>query len=45
MDFCTSFTARPEAHRCQLTPYVVNVGVVAVGDKGSDTLNTSLSVY
>ena len=30
------FTARPEAQRCQVTPYVVNV-VVVVG-KGTDSL-------
>ena len=30
------FTARPEAQRCQVTPYVVNVVLVLVGG-GSDS--------
>ena len=30
------FTARPEAQRCQVMPYVVNVLVVVVG-KGTDS--------
>ena len=31
------FTARPEAQRCQVTPYVVNVVVVVVVGGGSDS--------
>ena len=31
------FTARPEAQRCQVTPYVVNVGAAAAAAEGSDS--------
>ena len=31
------FTARPEAQRCQVTPYVVNVAAAAAAGEGSDS--------
>ena len=31
-DFRSLFTARPEAQRCQVTPYVVNVAAAAAAE-------------